>query len=360
MKTAGPDLELDSVSKSYGDVLAVNQVSFRVGRGEFVTLLGPSGGGKTSTLRIVAGFLRPDSGCVLLRGEVVNDVPPYERDIGMVFQNYALFPHMSVQDNVAFGLRMRGISRGELASRIRDMLALVRLAGYERRSPDKLSGGQQQRVALARALVIQPSLLLLDEPLSNLDATLRVSMQRELRQIVDRVGVTTLYVTHNQEEALSMSDRVVVMSNGRVEQVGSPGDVYNYPANEFVAGFVGRSNLIRCRVVSRDEQLTTAKMESGDVVLVSSLPTGPADEQMLLVRPELIEIAEPTISGMNCFRGTVSHAAFLGAAIEYMVEAAGQTFIVHQPAGRHRRLFLPGEEVVVRWDPTAAVSLNAD
>ncbi len=325
MTGEAPDLELEAVSKRYGDAWAVRDASFRVLRGEFVTLLGPSGGGKTSTLRMIAGFIRPDAGQIRLRGERVNEVPPYERDIGMVFQSYALFPHMTARDNVAFGLKMRRLDRRATARRVGEALALVRLEAYAGRYPHQLSGGQQQRVAIARALVIEPSLLLLDEPMSNLDAALRASMQFELRQIVERVGVTTLYVTHNQEEALSMSDRIIVLSSGRIEQIGTPLEVYASPANEFVAGFLGRSNVIRCRVLERGGALITAKMEQ---------------------------------SGENCLQGRVRQVAFMGAFAEYVVDAGGTALLVQEPLGGGRGVRRPGERVTLWWDPALAVALR--
>ena len=353
------DLELEHVTKRYGEVTAVRDVSFRVEAGEFVTLLGPSGGGKTSTLRIVAGFLLPDAGRVLLRGERVDTVPPYERDIGMVFQNYALFPHMTVFDNVAFGLRMRRVSRREIAPRVQDALALVRLEGYGPRYPHQLSGGQQQRVAIARALVIRPSLLLLDEPLSNLDAALRASMQLELRTIVERVGVTTLYVTHHQEEALSMSDRIIVMSQGVIEQSGPPADVYRTPTSEFVAGFLGRSNLLRGRVAARADGLVTIETEGGLTVRAAGVEAAAGERVVLLLRPELVAIGPPGRTGANCFEGVVSQVAYMGAFVEYVVVAAGQPLLVQAPAGAHQPQWMRGDKVTVGWEPDRAAPIRA-
>jgi len=358
MTGEAPDLELEAVSKRYGDAWAVRDASFRVLRGEFVTLLGPSGGGKTSTLRMIAGFIRPDAGQIRLRGERVNEVPPYERDIGMVFQSYALFPHMTARDNVAFGLKMRRLDRRTTARRVGEALALVRLEAYAGRYPHQLSGGQQQRVAIARALVIEPSLLLLDEPLSNLDAALRASMQLELRRIVERVGVTTLYVTHNQEEALSMSDRVIVLSSGRVEQIGTPLDVYASPANEFVAGFLGRSNVIACRVLERAGALITAKMESGDTIAARAPEAAPGEAVRLLIRPESIAIRPAGQSGENCLQGRVSQVAFMGAFAEYVVDAGGTVLLVQEALGGGRAVRRPGDLVTLSWDPALAVALR--
>ena len=352
-----PGLELERVTKRYGEVVAVRDVSFRVEPGEFVTLLGPSGGGKTSTLRIVAGFLVPDEGCVRLAGERVDTVPPYERDIGMVFQNYALFPHMTVFDNVAFGLRMRRVTRRAIAPRVDEALALVRLEGYATRYPHELSGGQQQRVAIARALVIRPSLLLLDEPLSNLDAALRASMQVELRSIVERVGVTTLYVTHHQEEALSMSDRIIVMSQGAIEQIGPPAEVYRMPRSEFVAGFLGRSNLLRGRVRAHAGDLVAVDTDTGLTVSVAGAGTAPGEDVVLLLRPELVDITPPGRTGTNCFEGVVSCAAYMGAFVEYIVDTAGHAILVHAPATPQPQ-WKRGDKVTVGWDPPAVAMIR--
>src|SRR5438067_13784407 len=242
------ELTLDGVSKAYGGTLAVRDFSLAIPNGELVALLGPSGCGKTTTLRMIAGFILPSAGEIRIGGRDVTAEPPYRRSTGMVFQGYALFPHMSVTQNVAFGLEMRGLPRPQIAERVGDALRLVRLSGFEPRYPRELSGGQQQRVALARALVINPDVLLLDEPLSNLDAKLRQEVRLEIRQLEKKLGLTTVMVTHDQEEALTMADRLVVMSEGRVQQIGSQRDLYERPAEKFVAGFVGRTNFLHGRV----------------------------------------------------------------------------------------------------------------
>src|SRR6202035_5317980 len=238
----------DGVTKNFGDLKALDNVSLAISRGEFMTLLGPSGCGKTTLLKLAAGFLAPDSGTVAIDGKCVNDVPTYKREIGMMFQNYALFPHMSVAENIAYGLKTRHVPRGEIRRRTADALALVKLTGREDRKPRQLSGGQQQRVALARALVINPTVLLLDEPFSALDKNLRASMQIELREIQRKLGLTTIFVTHDQGEALSLSDRVAVMSEGRVRQLGTPQEIYRQPCDRFVASFVGDTNVLRGRL----------------------------------------------------------------------------------------------------------------
>src|ERR1700728_341792 len=240
----------DGVTKNFGDLKALDNVSLAISRGEFMTLLGPSGCGKTTLLKLAAGFLAPDSGAVAIDGKCVNDVPTYKREIGMMFQNYALFPHMSVTENIAYGLKTRHVPRHEIRRRVAEALALVKLTGMEDRKPRQLSGGQQQRVALARALVINPTVLLLDEPFSALDKNLRASMQVELREIQRKLNVTTIFVTHDQSEALSMSDRVAVMSEGRIRQLGTPVEVYRSPTDHFVASFVGDNNRLRGRLVN--------------------------------------------------------------------------------------------------------------
>src|SRR6201994_1326502 len=239
----------DGVSKNFGSVTALDHVSLTIGRGEFMTLLGPSGCGKTTLLKLAAGFLGPDSGTVAIDGQCVNDVPTYKREIGMMFQNYALFPHMSVAENIAYGLKTRHVPRHDIRRRLAEALALVKLTGMEDRKPRQLSGGQQQRVALARALVINPTVLLLDEPFSALDKNLRGSMQVELREIQRKLGVTTIFVTHDQSEALSLSDRLAVMSEGRIRQLGTPVEIYRRPSDRFVASFVGDTNRLRGQLI---------------------------------------------------------------------------------------------------------------
>jgi putative spermidine/putrescine transport system ATP-binding protein len=255
-RAPAPDVRLRGLRKHYGDVAAVDGVDLEIGRGEFFTLLGPSGSGKTTTLRVIAGFERPDAGSVELGGADVSQQPPFERDVNTVFQDYALFPHMSVGENVEYGLRVRKVPKRERRRRASEALGVVQLAGYERRRPSQLSGGQRQRVALARAIVNNPRVLLLDEPLGALDLKLRQQLQIELKQLQQELGITFVYVTHDQEEALTMSDRIAVFNRGRVEQVGTPAEVYEHPATEFVAGFIGTSN-----VIARDGRAFTVRPE---------------------------------------------------------------------------------------------------
>jgi putative spermidine/putrescine transport system ATP-binding protein len=299
---AEPDVRLAGLRKLYGDVVAVDHVDLDVARGEFFTMLGPSGSGKTTTLRLIAGFERPDGGAVFLRGRAVTDEPPYARDVNTVFQDYALFPHMSVEENVAYGLKIRRVARAERRSRVEQALATVRLVGYGGRRPAQLSGGQRQRVALARALVNRPQVLLLDEPLGALDLKLRQEMQIELKRIQREVGITFIYVTHDQDEALTMSDRVAVFNEGRIEQVGPPAEVYEHPLTEFVAGFVGVSNLLE------------------------------RNGRTISVRPEKIRIlgdGERPESGAHEETGTIRDVVYAGMATRYIVELeAGGTLTV--------------------------------
>ncbi|MGY2052099.1 ABC transporter ATP-binding protein [Methylobacterium sp. JK268] len=282
--TPAPILELEHVAKAFGAHVAVEDVSLAVGRGEFISFLGPSGCGKTTTLQMIAGFLAPSRGAIRLEGRDLVAVPPAKRGLGIVFQSYALFPHMTAAENVAFGLEMRGVRRAEREERVRAALALVGLAGYEDRHPRRMSGGQQQRVALARALVIRPSLLLLDEPLSNLDAKMREEMQIELRQIQRNLGTTTILVTHDQTEAMALSDRIVVMSKGRIEQIGTPQDTYERPASAFVAQFLGKTNDFSAAI---DRAASPARLVAGD--WSAPAPAGLAGGPVVLsVRPERI------------------------------------------------------------------------
>jgi putative spermidine/putrescine transport system ATP-binding protein len=312
-RPTSPAVRLEGVEKRFGDVVAVRGVDLDVADGEFFSMLGPSGSGKTTTLRMIAGFEAPTAGRILLLGNDVTNRPPFERDVNTVFQDYALFPHMSVGDNVAYGLMIRKIPKADRISRVRDILRLVRLEGYERRRPSQLSGGQRQRVALARALVNRPRVLLLDEPLGALDLKLREEMQIELKAIQREVGITFIYVTHDQQEALTMSDRIAVFNDGRIEQIGTPADVYERPATPFVAGFVGTSNLLRGesaqKVVGQDGTFT--------------------------VRPEKIRIAEPTATTAADeigATGTIRDVVYLGPDTRYHValDAGGELVVTQQ------------------------------
>ncbi|MDR7554210.1 MAG: ABC transporter ATP-binding protein [Armatimonadota bacterium] len=348
-------LRLERVTKRLGTTLAVDDVSLEVPEGSFTTLLGPSGCGKTTTLRIVAGFYRPDAGEVYLRGARITDVPAHRRQMAMVFQEYALFPHMTVAENVGYGLRMRRVSPGELTRRVTAALDLVGLAGLASKFPLQLSGGQQQRVALARALVVEPEVLLLDEPLSNLDAKLRVRVRTEIRALQQALGKTTIYVTHDQEEALSISDRIAVMHQGRIVQLGTPREIYYRPRDRFVADFVGLANFVTVEVVAPGR----VRLDDQEFAVPGATGVGRAT---LVVRPETITLfPQPPGAGAEAvrpvLRGRVRTAAFLGAVARYWIQAAGMEWIVDQPA--------PGErwydgEVYLVLDPERTHVLPGD
>jgi putative spermidine/putrescine transport system ATP-binding protein len=339
------DLRLENLSKAYGSTVAVENLDLAVENGEMVAFLGPSGCGKTTTLRMVAGFVAPTTGTIRVGGKDITGLPPNRRDMGMVFQSYALFPHMTVRGNVAFGLKARRAPAGEIAGRIADALRLVGLSGLEQRYPKQLSGGQQQRVALARILALRPKLLLFDEPLSNLDAKLRVQMRHEIRRLQKEVGITALFVTHDQEEAMTLADRIVVMSKGRIEQEGAPEEVYERPTTRFVADFIGAANLIPGSV--RDGCFTSAHG------LTLPLPPGPLppgnpNEVVLSIRPEKIDIsAAPTAQSLAA---TVDRVTKLGGLTEYlMLLPSGEAITVQQQdrSGVHR--FARGDQVGLTW-----------
>jgi putative spermidine/putrescine transport system ATP-binding protein/spermidine/putrescine transport system ATP-binding protein len=315
-------VRLDGVTKRFGNAVALHDAWIKVGRGEFMTLLGPSGCGKTTLLNLVAGFLTCDSGEIFIEGALVTDVPTSERDIGMIFQNYALFPHMTVAANIAYGLKTRGVARDEIARRVAEMLSLMKLTGLESRKPRELSGGQQQRVALARALVIRPKVLLMDEPFSALDKNLRASMQVEVKEIQRRLGVTTIFVTHDQSEALSLSDRIAVMSEGRIRQIDTPQRIYQQPADRFVASFIGVVGVLRARLESRDgEEATVAAGACRNTVAAAPLrELSPGAALDLFVRPEHLRLVaenEPAAA-----QGIVAAHVYQGDHIDVYVDAA--------------------------------------
>jgi len=313
-------VRLDGVTKRFGDTTALRDASLKVGRGEFMTLLGPSGCGKTTLLNLVAGFLTADAGELFIEGALVTDVPTSERDIGMIFQNYALFPHMTVAANVAYGLKTRGVARAEIVRRVREVLALMKLEGLDERRPRELSGGQQQRVALARALVIRPKVLLMDEPFSALDKNLRASMQVEVKEIQRRLGVTTIFVTHDQSEALSLSDRIAVMSEGAILQIGSPQEVYRAPRNRFVASFIGEVTVLRARLERIDADVATVSLGSSRVSVPAEPLRGlnagaPVD---LFARPEQLRI----VAGDAAATATVAAHVYQGGHVDVYADSA--------------------------------------
>jgi len=327
-----PHVRLVGVTKRLGTHLAVDGISLDVAEGTFMTLLGPSGCGKTTTLRMIAGFYSPDRGEIRIRDRVINDIPPHRRNTAMVFQEYALFPHMTVTENVGYGLRMRRVPRPEARRRVALVMELVGLSGQERKFPHQLSGGQQQRVALARALIVEPEVLLLDEPLSNLDAKLRVRVRTEIRQLQQRLGKTTLYVTHDQEEALAISDQIGVMHNGRILQVGTPAEIYFYPANRFVADFVGLANFIEGEVVDAHH------INVNGLVVTVAGPVGDRGRVTLVVRPEMVRLLPAGAAEQPALRGRIANTAFLGSLTRYWVTANESEWIVDVPAPGHETL----------------------
>jgi putative spermidine/putrescine transport system ATP-binding protein len=339
-------LDIDRLVKRYGDFFAVKDVSLSVADGEFLVLLGPSGCGKTTTLRMVAGFIEPTAGEVKLGGSNVTVLPPWKRNAGMVFQSYALFPHLTVAQNVAFGLEMRKLPKAEVDKRVEEALALVRLAGFGARLPRQLSGGQQQRVALARALAIRPDVLLLDEPLSNLDAKLRQEVRVEIRELQKQLGLTTVMVTHDQEEALTMADRLVVMNEGTVHQVGTQRDLYERPADRFVAGFVGRTTFLAGTVANG-----RFRTDGGlDLAIVDAA----AGKAALSLRPERLEIGPDPLAGLdNDLPGTVEFVSYLGAQIDIHVRLSSADRLVVQIANRGSFAPEVGQQVHVGWQASA-------
>src|SRR6266571_2407035 len=340
---------LTGVTKRFGKITALDAVSLFVRHGELMTLLGPSGCGKTTLLHLVAGFLIPESGDIAIDGQRITDVPAYRREIGIMFQNYALFPHMSVAGNVGYGLRMRRIARPEIDRRIVDALALVKLAGLEDRRPRQLSGGQQQRVALARALVIRPKVLLLDEPFSALDRNLRASMQVELKEIQRKLGVTTIFVTHDQSEALSLSDRIAVVAEGRIRQLGTPDEIYRRPVDRFVASFVGDVNVLRARLERIDGAVATVALGSARVSVPAGKLEGLAPGTMvdLFVRPEDLRTADEAAAA---FAGTVAARVYQGGHVDLYIEAP-------EAASGRVLLRLPGHAAMARWPVGARIGL---
>jgi iron(III) transport system ATP-binding protein len=344
----GTNLTICEVRKRYAEVEALAGVSLEIRGGEFFTLLGPSGCGKTTLLRCIAGFLQPDGGEIRCDGDRLDRLPAHKRDIGMVFQNYAIFPHLTVFENVAYGLKARRVAPAELRPRALEALRLVQLEGLAERRPDQLSGGQQQRVALARAMAIRPRLLLMDEPLSNLDAKLRVEMRTEIRRLQRELGITTIYVTHDQEEALAISERLAVMSGGRVEQVGFPWDVYQAPTSAFVAQFIGTSNGLRGRLVG--EEGDWARVEAGGWSLRARRPAGLAGGVLAVFRPEAVSLRADGQGGTG--EAVVVSREFLGAVLRYRLRLPDGALIhldEHKPDAA--RLRQEGERVVVAVSP---------
>ena len=316
-------LKIVNLTKKFDDFVAVDGIDLEVADGEFVTLLGPSGCGKTTTLRTIAGFYYPDGGEVYFGERLVNNVPPNKRNTAMCFQSYALFPHMSVWDNISFGLKMQKVPAAQQKLRVERVLEMMGLQRLEKRKPGQLSGGQQQRVALARAIVTEPEILLFDEPLSNLDAKLRVQVRVEIREMQKRLGITTIYVTHDQDEALAISDRIVVMNEGRIEQIGNPYEIYRNPVTSFVAGFIGLANIFEGKVVKRENTRYTGEAPFGTVVIDGEGKAQPDDSGMIKFswRPEEMKVRKGT--GVNSIRGSILHTVFMGNTTDLFFEVNG-------------------------------------
>jgi len=357
------DVRLDQVTKRFHEVVAVDDLSLDVEQGEFFSMLGPSGCGKTTTLRMIGGFEETTEGTIYLGDADVTGLPPFKRDVNTVFQNYALFPHLNVRENVAFGLRRKKVNNAEIDQRVVAMLELVEMPGYEDRKPSQLSGGQQQRVALARALINHPKVLLLDEPLGALDLKLRKQMQIELKRIQTEVGITFIYVTHDQEEAMTMSDRIAVMRAGRIEQLGTPEELYERPRTEFVAGFLGVSNLLGGSVVGRDDAFVSVRIADGTVLRAPGDSVNGSATVRIGVRPEKLRVtpleegAGPAQAegGLNSLDGTILDASYIGVSTQYLVETRdGHRLTVYAQnleTGGAAEALADGHPVRLTWQP---------
>jgi len=350
---AGGEVVLVDLVKRFADVTAVAGINLSMPSGEFFSLLGPSGCGKTTTLRLIAGFERPDEGQILLDGVDMVQTPPHKRNVNTVFQNYALFPHLTVAENVAFGLRYQDVSKQEAKTKVAEALELVRLQGLERRRPSQLSGGQQQRVALARALILNPAVLLLDEPLGALDAKLRKALQIELKALQEEIGITFIYVTHDQEEALTMSDRLAVMSNGRVEQIGTPSDVYEEPTTAYVADFLGVSNLMDANVTGGDAEGATVRLGEFDLVAAHG-DTDTRGGVKMVIRPERVHLEPAGTTGQNRVPGMVERVVYVGSIMQVIVHLApGQTLQAWVQNQGEELPYAQGQAVAVYLPPDA-------
>ena len=356
-------IEVQNLTKRFGAMAAVSDVVLTIQEGELFTLLGPSGCGKTTLLRLIAGFNVPDEGGIIFDGQRVNDMPPHERGIGMVFQNYALWPHMTVFENVAYGLKLRQISRTEIAARVEAVLGKVKLGGLGDRYPGQLSGGQQQRVALARALVLNPKILLLDEPLSNLDAKIRVQVRQEIRKLQKELGITTIYVTHDQEEALTLSDRIAVFNHGKVCQVGTPKDLYERPANRFVADFIGINSLIGGTVeaIELGERRLRVKTALGALSALFDERFKVGDRCVLCIRPENAIVDGAAAPDRNLVNGRITFAAYLGNTLRYDVEIGpGPVFKVDIRDPWHHEMRPMGSTVAVTFPMSSTVAIEGE
>jgi ABC-type Fe3+/spermidine/putrescine transport system ATPase subunit len=350
-----PMVQFKGILKRFGKVVAVEKMDFEIEEGTLVTLLGPSGCGKTTLLRMVAGLEEPTEGDIFIKGVRINDTPIHKRNLGMIFQNYALFPHKTIFENVAFGLKYRNVSRQQIKEKVTRALEMVRLPGMENRMPAQLSGGQQQRIAMARAIVIEPDVLLMDEPLSALDENLREQMRREVDNLQQMLGVTTIFVTHDQREALSMSDKILVMKDGRKQQEGTPEDVYNKPANHFVADFLGHSNFMPGEVVKVDDRSIHVRIETGDVLLARSRDGFSKNDPVeLIVRAQRFDAFPKEnfkpVAGMNHFQGRIKDRSYMGGEVSYFIDL-GADREIHVISMMRTRIYQIGEQVSVQVAP---------
>ncbi len=352
-----PAVRVSGIHRSFGHVQALRGVSFNVAEGEFLVLLGPSGSGKTTILRVIAGFEELTEGDVAIRGRPIANVPPNRRDIGVVFQHFALFPHLTVFRNVAFGLEMRRVPRHELRERVTEALEMVRLVGFDDRMPNQLSGGQQQRVALARALVTRPAVLLLDEPLGSLDPHLRTEMQAEIRRLQQALAITAIMVTHDQEEAMTMADRIALLHEGRLQQIGTPREIYEFPASAFVARFIGAANIFDVIDV-RPEGGTLRVTTQGGLTMaaVSTQLSPPGGSTSVIVRPETIRFGAPANELDNAFHGRVTSTTYMGAVTRCQVALADNLQVTATlPIAAGHRPMSPGDEVLVGWPAASTI-----
>lgn len=349
-------IKIDNVNKKYGENTVVNNLNMEIKKGEFLTLLGPSGCGKTTTLRMIAGFETPTNGNIYVEGQEIQNTEPYDREVNTVFQNYALFPHMNIYDNVAFGLSIKRVKKEEIKKRVKEMLDLVQLTGYENRNPDQLSGGQKQRVAIARALINRPKVLLLDEPLGALDLKLRKQMQFELKRLQRKLGITFIYVTHDQEEALTMSDRIAIMYGGNLEQIGTPREIYERPVSKFVADFIGESNIFYGVTSVNESNIASVKVENGEVSVISDQLK--EDEIIyVLVRPEDIKIANNKVEGFTV-EGIIKEHVYIGNVSKTIISLP-EGMEIKMNTSTKSNLLEVGSKVYVYWEKEDAVVIKS-
>lgn len=349
-------VQLNDVSKRFGDFVAVDNVNINIKRGEFLTLLGPSGCGKTTTLRMIAGFEQPDEGEIIINGQHVEGVPPYERDVNTVFQSYALFPHMNVAENVAFGLKMKKVPKKEIAQRVQDALKMVQLQDFANRKPDQLSGGQKQRIAIARAIVNNPKVLLLDEPLGALDLKLRKQMQLELKHLQQQLGITFIYVTHDQEEALTMSDRIAVMNKGVIEQIGTPDEIYERPASRFVADFIGETNLFEGVILENGSGNSFVEISGCRIPVPRLEDCREQDRVYLAVRPERIRISDQPQNHPVELKGKFVERVYVGSVTKTIISIEDKSVVISEYD--EMISMTPGQDVYISWQPEKAVVMK--